>query len=291
MVLALLMLKASPKQLFVVNSEIGLKMVAKYGRALRNIMKIHCAFFSESPGAIGAPYSARYLRDVIPHSTIISDNQPAIDKWKSRLGRSVDRSFACIPNHVALPSDAAFERIVSSRIHRPRSLQLSALWLSRWEPFKATDVLLELLRRTPSLHVDAYGPVAPGLDLQKLPRNIEMVGSIASPDRIEVSQYDLMVFTSFFEGMPNAVLEMAALGLPIVASAVGGLRDTFGDDTIALVDMEGDTGTIAERFRQQIDRLMSESPAELKARLTRTRAKLIQHHGLPEVTQKVLSLA
>lgn len=290
-VFALLLMKASPKQIFIINSEIGLKTIQKYGRTLSNITKLYCAFFSESPGAIGAPYSARYLRGVIAHSTVISDNLPAIENWKRRLGPAVTERFVCVPNYIELPSERMFEKLVAPRLARKRApTNCNALWLSRWEPFKAIDVLLDLLRKFPGLHVDAYGPSDPGFKMDDLPKNLELMGTIAHPGDIDVSDYDMMIFTSYFEGMPNAVLEMAALGVPIVASDVGGLRDTFADDTIAFVTMNGSPDAIATRFKTQIERLMGEDRQLLKDRIFKARTQLTRHHSLSEVTRRVLSL-
>jgi glycosyltransferase involved in cell wall biosynthesis len=40
---------------------------------------------------------------------------------------------------------------------------------------------------------------------------------------------DVLLLTSAFEGMPNAVMEAQVLGLPVVASDVGGVRDCLDD--------------------------------------------------------------
>lgn len=290
-VMALLMLRVSPKQVFVVNSEPALKMIENYGRTLKNTMDLYCVFFSESPYAIGSPYSARYLRSVLPHARVISDNQPAIKKWRGRFGEAFKSRFELAPTFVDLPPAHVFEQTLSQRRARKKSsYSWTGLWISRWEPFKATDVLCEILRTTPNLEVDAFGPTVSVAKEERLPENLTRLGPINDATEIDISRYDFMIFTSYFEGMPNIVLEMGGMGIPIIASDVGGLRDTFGTDALALVDMDGDVPVLASRFKQQINAIANETPEQMTARLRRIRKKLELHHSEANVRKTILRL-
>ena len=56
------------------------------------------------------------------------------------------------------------------------------------------------------------------------------------PDAVEVmAACDVFVLASAWEGLPVAVMEAAALGLPIVATAVGGIAEQFGPTDALLV--------------------------------------------------------
>ena len=79
----------------------------------------------------------------------------------------------------------------------------------------------------------------------------------------------LIVVPSRAEAMPYIVLEALAAGLPMVATAVGGIPEIFGQNSPALV--HPDVGELAEKMTQALAdpasyRTLMPAPAELQAR-------------------------
>ena len=64
---------------------------------------------------------------------------------------------------------------------------------------------------------------------------------------------DVFVHTSDFEGMPNAVMEAMAMGLPVVASAVDGTRELIEDGVSGYLLPPGDVDAFAERIRELME--------------------------------------
>jgi glycosyltransferase involved in cell wall biosynthesis len=68
-------------------------------------------------------------------------------------------------------------------------------------------------------------------------------------DREAVKSYlqkmSVFVLSSTQEGQPNALLEAAAAGLPIVSTAVDGINDTFRHEESALLTPIGDAPALA----------------------------------------------
>jgi glycosyltransferase involved in cell wall biosynthesis len=64
---------------------------------------------------------------------------------------------------------------------------------------------------------------------------------------------DIFVHTSDFEGMPNAVMEAMAMGLPVVASAVDGTCELIGDGVSGYLLPPGDVDAFAERIRELME--------------------------------------
>ena len=63
-----------------------------------------------------------------------------------------------------------------------------------------------------------------------------------------LSQMDIFTLTSLYEGIPMSIIEAMGTGLPIVATAVGGILDMLNEKSALLVPV--DTIAIAEAFEK-----------------------------------------
>ena len=278
-VLALLLLALRPDAVFCINSDTGNATIAQYGRALSQYMRLFTAFFSESPQALGAPFSAVYLDAVIGHAGVLSDNENALSTFRRRLPRAMHAQLHLLPQYCD-------EKSVPQR-RRPGPRGKRLLWIGRWEAFKNVDFVVELARRDPELAIDVFSPqeVYP-------PRpNIAYRGRLDDMRDLEIDEYDAFLFTSRFEGMPNTVLEMALTGIPVIAPEVGGLRETFRKEGIFFYsnDDRGEGGPV-----DQIERILGQirkTPAERLARRTAAaRAEVADRHGAAAFAHGLRSL-
>lgn len=178
-------------------------------------------------------------------------NSPAAARQLAEEGVASDR-IRVIPNGLDL------ERF-HAKVHGPIE---SIITVANLRPEKSHDILLEALSRCDSrrrlrLRVVGNGPCRPSLERQArelgLGRRVEFLGHREDvADLLALS--DLFILPSRSEAFPNSALEAMASGLPVIASAVGGLLDLVDDGRNGLLVPARDAAALASA----IDRLVAQ---------------------------------
>lgn len=73
---------------------------------------------------------------------------------------------------------------------------------------------------------------------------VDFLGERADADDL-LSEFDIFVLPSIVEGMPNAVLEAAVAGIPVVATCVGGVPEVVQDANTGLLVEPGSSSRLA----------------------------------------------
>ena len=68
--------------------------------------------------------------------------------------------------------------------------------------------------------------------------------------------YDVALLTSLHEGFPNALCEAMAAGRPVIATAVGGIPDIFGNDQVGVLIPPNNPGAVADALAVLADSAM-----------------------------------
>jgi len=150
-------------------------------------------------------------------------------------------------------------RITNAQPLSRASLGVSAdaalwLWVGRLDPVKGLDVLVRAFAGIDRTRDPQLLLVGDGTERDALQRDI---GSLGIGDRVhffgvrdDVPQLlrtvDGFVFPSRTEGLPNALLEAMAAGLPIVTTDVPGCRDLIEHDRTGLLVPYGDTRALCD---------------------------------------------
>jgi len=128
---------------------------------------------------------------------------------------------------------------VTDRPPQGDKVRTNLLYLSRVEIAKGVFELLDaykiLKARNPAYTLTIAGDGPELQSLQDYAKKLELTdltftGFLTGKAKIECYQRGgVFCFMSYTEGMPNAVLEALAMGLPMVSSDAGGLRDILRD--------------------------------------------------------------
>jgi len=147
-------------------------------------------------------------------------------------------------------------------------------WVGRLSPEKGPDVLLEALPLLTDLPlvVSMVGAGVEGARLQGRARRLGLDGRIrwhgALPDAERLfAAFDLFVLSSRAEGTPIVLFEAIAVGVPIVATRVGGVPDVLSSAEAVLVPAD-DAFALAAAIRGVFQ---DRGAAQRRARAARAR--------------------
>lgn len=153
-------------------------------------------------------------------------------------------------------------------------------WVGRLTPEKGADVLLDALSLAPNLPIVA-AIVGDGTEREALVAMARRLGLDARvrwlgavPDAAaRFTAFDLFVLSSRTEGSPMVLFEAMAAGVPIIATAVGGVPDTVSPDE-AVVIPPAQPGALADAIRT-----VYHARATARTRAARARARLCRDFG------------
>ena len=228
---------------------------------------------------------AGLIQPIVRVPVLMAGRRSAIDVHRTRTwyreaaGRAAMRGVdAVVANSQAAADDAiAIERIDPRRVHVIRNavipvetteaerLRLRSAWgfspldlvvgcVGNYKAGKGLKMLLEvaseLHQRHPSLRycLVGDGPLRGWLENEIGRRGLTGTVALHSGERDARPVYgafDIAVQASESEGLPNAVLEAAAAGLPIVATDVGGTAEILTDGVDGLLVANGDRPGLA----------------------------------------------
>ncbi|MBI2587835.1 glycosyltransferase [Candidatus Azambacteria bacterium] len=167
---------------------------------------------------------------------------------------------------------------------------MKALCIAHFYPMKGLSYLIEAAKivrdRGVSFSLAIVGDGEERKTLQELIRHygLEDVVSLAGEDSRLASNpegFDLYIQSSLKEGFPYTILEAMAAGLPIVATAVGGVPEAIIHEETGLLARPADAEDLAEKII-----CLAQDPALAQRLGERTKAKVSKDFTLETMLEK-----
>jgi len=231
-----------PRVFHCINSDIGWRTIIEHGAVFRHSMKLVGSVFAfqfapQTGERIG--YAATYLAAAYPQlHYLLSDNRRFVtdaatvyglpdSEQKCRVIYNVPRNFSQALVEVSRRRLSAIES--GARPTTP----LKVLWAGRLDEEKRIDLLPQIADACPRFEFHVFGKPVVGdrPDFDHVPSNLLLRGGFASPEQMFAEEFDVFIFTSRWEGLPNVLLEVALHGVPCVAPTVGGVGEVISEDT------------------------------------------------------------
>jgi glycosyltransferase involved in cell wall biosynthesis len=263
-----------------VNSRLAFETFERFGERLALSTRLNAYYFcaDRTPEGIEAGYPVWYFSNILTHLTAaLVDNAALAAQLTERFsltGEWRDRvRLIYTPAMTPVPAEPVADRQVASAARRSRR---RILWAGRLDAQKRFDLVQDIARRLPDVDFDCWGKAvldAPP-DLSRLPENLRLHPPFKSYDDLPLAEADGWLYTSGWDGMPTILIELAALGLPIVASAVGGVPELIDDSTGWPL---GETATAAD-FAEAIEAMLA-APDQRRQRARALQDRVRQQHS------------
>jgi glycosyltransferase involved in cell wall biosynthesis len=226
-----------PRILHIINSDVGWSLVQARGAELQGVTRTFGSMFAvqrdyDTGEMIG--YAASYYASASPYlEALLSDNKTFFHEANASFPMGgKDVKLITIYNPVSW-SEVALREVRRPALRRGSNDRPRFLWAGRLDRQKRVEVLFEIAERMPDCDFSVFGSrVTDGdVKLLSLP-NVDLEGPFTSIRQIlDKQDFDAFIFTTREEGMPNILIEIGDMAIPIVAPAVGGIPELITSDT------------------------------------------------------------
>ena len=234
-ILSRFMANIYPKCIHIINSSLAYDYVSSFNKYLnQNGIKIIVCAFCEDKLANG--HTMGYIHTKLPNiygyvDKIFTDNKTIINSLCDEYGYDSSK-FSCHYMSVKKSDKSKTNYNQTNKI----------VWASRIafqkQPHLLVDVAKILLQSNPGVKIDVYGSFDKNINtkifngISNLSYRGPFNGGLQS---IDLNEYDAMLYTSLYDGMPNIILEAASLNIPIITSNAGGIGELCRNEETAYV--------------------------------------------------------
>ena len=169
---------------------------------------------------------------------------------------STEMKGMLIKDGVSADKIQVVENLMTSKVmdqSKNRDEKLKLLFVGRLSPEKGCLVLVEALKLLPKHHFEVSilgdGVQRNELELQAKEAGIAFLGFRKNVVEI-MSQHDALVMPSYREGQPLTLIEACCMGMPVVASNVGGIPELINDGINGILFEAGSAKKLSEALVQ-----------------------------------------
>lgn len=250
--------------------------------AVRRRPPVVVSVWGSDLGLIRSLWVGSLLRTVLRRASAILAVSQAMKRELVNLGLPPEKVMVVMSATDTVSRMAGDREQARSELGLPGGRPV-ALFMGRLAPVKGPQLLIEAAGRVIREFPEAYfvllgdGQLREQLESSAtgMRDNVRFAGFVPHH---RVGQWlaaaDLLVLPSLSEGMPHVIMEAMSMGLPVVASAVGGVPELVRHGENGLLVPPGDPAMLAESLTQLI------SSPDLRQRLGLGAARTVQEREL-----------
>jgi|WetSurSiteA1Bulk_404760.scaffolds.fasta_scaffold24124_2 glycosyltransferase involved in cell wall biosynthesis len=230
--LSRLLLQMAPKVIHNINSELGYKIFVQYGKALSTFSNLYVSSFCIDliPEDQMSGYPVWYLPKCFNYlQALFSENQTHLNRLNEMYAFEQQKMFVHY-QPIDIPKK---QNIINKDIKKEH---LDILWAGRLDRQKRPDILIRIAEKCLNLAFKFHVYGSPVLDIDIYTRqfaklnNVTYHGPFNGLASLPADRYDVFLYTSQWDGIPNILLEAILLNLPVIASNVGGVAEVITNE-------------------------------------------------------------
>ncbi|GAB5375075.1 MAG: hypothetical protein AcusKO_15370 [Acuticoccus sp.] len=276
-----------PRRVINVNSRLGWTLYTAYARTLKYQSALYAYLFcwdlDEDGNKFGYPVTGfqkafDQLAGVFVDSTALK-----AELCERYMLAPDDRRLTVL--HTATDWPGARDLSQNFARRRRAVAPLACMWASRFDRQKRFDLVVAIARAMPELEIRAWGKPVIGevpIAADELPGNITLMGTFDEFGTLPLEEFDFLLYTAEWDGLPTILVDAGSFGLPIVASGVGGIGDLVDEATGWPVATFDDIAQYVTRVRAMVD-----APDTVTARAAAMRARIGTQHSMAGYTARL----
>jgi glycosyltransferase involved in cell wall biosynthesis len=286
----------NPRHIFNVNSRLAFETFKDHGRHLASYYQLHCYYFCSDLDQNGNErgYPVDFFRQTLPYlKTALIDSKYLKNRLITRYSLPVDQQSKlqlfyspCSGIDSLHDEFPVVDEQIQTQITRQRP---RILWAGRLDKQKRFSLVIEIALEMKHVDFLVWGKAVldEPPDMSQLPENITIHEPFKSYHELPLSNADGWLYTSAWDGIPTILIEIGSLGVPIVASAVGGIPELMSHETGWLVsDIDN-----PESYVNQLNAMLRD-PDDRRRRASKLREHIkIQHsqHAYNSIISHILN--
>jgi len=246
------------KTVFNVNSRLAFETFERFGERLSIFCQIINYYFCSDINEDGMEtgYPVLYFATLLPNSKYaIVDSHALSNKLINRYNLNSYLIEKLKVMYTPATTKTASKTVAFSQVASKKFRQKPIiLWAGRFDKQKRVDLLIKIAIEMPEIDFFCWGKAvldAPP-DFSKIPNNLTVNAPFKSFDELPLCESDGWLYTSQWDGLPTILIELGALGMPIVASNVGGVSELINSQTGWLVDNFNNVDAYVEAIRNML---------------------------------------
>lgn len=240
------------KKIHIINSGFAYRWLMGHKDLAKNQYKLTASIFAseyipESNLKARFSFDDPFILDLYPVlDRVFTDNKNIIEESEQKNG--FFNGFLKVQYQ---PVDQSNIR----KYEKPNNKKFRILWAGRVTKIKLVDVVKSIGEKLDSknFQIDVFGEFSKDVD-KSIFDGIETInyrGGFDDFSKLPVEKYNLYLYTSLTDGMPNTILEATVSGLPILASNDGGVSELIIDrKTGLLVDNLLDVDSYVKKIEE-----------------------------------------